>query len=218
MGVSPGFTPEVDLLLTGAKGRAPAAASPAQKAPALSPEDLVAVLSRVFPLHYRVGLAEAAHMRTAFCLVVEYHTLYRLACFRQLRACHIELAGDDIIITFPTAKNDQLHIGRSSCLVASSSDFCPVCITRLFFQHFGLRFGLAAGDRSFVNFRIRREASRVLPIRDKSLSACQATTDLRVPSAWVDACRWGMLKPMTVMMSQSSQSQVHVTAFRGTEG
>jgi hypothetical protein len=63
--------------------------------------------------------------------------------------------------------------------VASGSDFCPVRITKLYFQRFGLRFGLAAGDNSFVNFRIRREASRVLPIRDKSLSASQATADLR---------------------------------------
>jgi hypothetical protein len=61
MGVTPGFTPVVDLLLAGAKQRARPAAGPAWKAPALSPEDLVAVLSRVFPLHDRVGLAEAAH-------------------------------------------------------------------------------------------------------------------------------------------------------------
>jgi hypothetical protein len=116
MGVSRGFTPAVDLLFAGAKRRARATAGPARKAPALSLEDLAAVLSRVFPPHDRVGLVEAAHMRTAFCLVVEYHTLCRLACFRQLRACHFELAGDNIIITFPTAKNDQLHMGRSSCL------------------------------------------------------------------------------------------------------
>jgi hypothetical protein len=179
LGVPPGFSPAVDLLLAGAKRRARAAAGPARKAPALSPEDLAAVLSRVFPPHDKVGLAEAAHMRMAFRLVVEYHTLCRLACFRQLRACHFELAGDDIVVTFPSAKNDQLHLGRSSCLVASGSDFCPVRITKLYFQRFGLRFGLAAGDKSFINFRIRREASRVLPIRDKSLSASQATTDLR---------------------------------------
>jgi hypothetical protein len=162
LGVPPGFTPAADLLLAGAKRRARALAGPARKAPALSPEDLAAVLSWVFPPHDRVGLAEAAQMCTAFRLVVEYHTLCRLAC-----------------LVFPSAKNNQLHLGRSSCLVASGSDFCPVRITRLFFQRFGLRFGLTTGDQSFVNFRIRREASRVLPIRDKSLSASQATADLR---------------------------------------
>jgi hypothetical protein len=180
LGVPPGFTPTADLLLAGAKRRARALAGPAQKAPALLPEDLAAVLARIFPPHDKVGLAEAAQMRTAFRLVVEYHTLCRLACFRQLRACHFEPAGDDIVITFPSAKNDQLHLGRSSCLVASGSDFCPVRITRLYFQ----RFGLAAGDKSFVNFRIRREASRVLPIRDRSLSASQATADLHAPCWW----------------------------------
>ncbi len=35
-----------------------------------------------------------------------------------------------------------------------------------------------------------------------------------------DACRWEMLKTMMMMMSenQTSQSQVHVTVFLGTEG
>jgi hypothetical protein len=112
----------------------------------LEPLSFTEDLSRVFPLRDKVGLAEAAHMRTAFRLVVEYHTLCRLACFRQLRACHFELAGDDIVVTFPSAKNDQLHLGRSSCLVASGSDFCPVRITKLYFQRFGLHFGLAAGE------------------------------------------------------------------------
>jgi hypothetical protein len=48
MDVSLGFTPAVDLLLVGTKRRARTAAGPVQKAPALSPEDLMAVLSRVF--------------------------------------------------------------------------------------------------------------------------------------------------------------------------
>jgi hypothetical protein len=75
LGIPPGFTPAADLLLAGAKRRARASVGPARKAPALSPEDLAAVLYRVFPPHDRVGLAEAAQMRTAFRLVVEYHTL-----------------------------------------------------------------------------------------------------------------------------------------------
>jgi hypothetical protein len=179
MGVTPSFSAVVDLLLAGAKRRARAAAGPARKAPALSPEDLATVLARVYPPYDNVGLADPVQMRTAFRLVVEYHTLCRLACFRQLRACHFELAGSDIVVTFPFAKNDQLHMGRSSCLVASGSDFCPVQITKLFFCRFDLHFGMAAADKTFVNFLIRREAARVVPLRNTSLSASQATAGLR---------------------------------------
>jgi hypothetical protein len=148
--------------------------------PPLSPKDLTEVLVRVYPPPCdRVGLSESALMRMAFHLIIEYHTLCRLACFRQLRACHFELVGKDISITFPSAKNDQLHMSWFSCLVTSESDFCPVWIMKLFFQHFGLCCGTTAADSSFGNFRIQWEASCVLPIRDKSLSASQATADLR---------------------------------------
>jgi hypothetical protein len=168
-----------DLMLAGAKRRARAAAGPVRTAPSLLPEDLSAVLQKVFPVNDLVGLAEPIHLRTAFRLLVEYHTLCRLACFRQLRARHFELVGTDILITFPSAKNDQLHRGQSSCLVASASHFCPVRITRLFFQRFGLSFGAAADDQTFVNFQLRRTNTGVVPIRHKSVSASQATADLR---------------------------------------
>ncbi len=113
MGATLGFVPAVDLTLAGVKRWARAATGPARKAPALSPEDLSAVLAWVYPPHNRVSLPEPVHMCTAFRLMVEYHTPCRLACFWQLRAYHFELVMKDITITFPTAKNDQLH--RSGC-------------------------------------------------------------------------------------------------------
>jgi hypothetical protein len=66
--------------------------------------------------------------------------------------------GKDISITFPSAKNDQLHMGRSLCLITSQSDFCPVLITKLLFLGFGLCFGTTGAYRSFGNFRIQRES------------------------------------------------------------
>jgi hypothetical protein len=179
-GTSFSLSAATNLMLAGAKWRTRAAAGPVRKAPSVLPKDLSAVLQKVFPVNDLVGLAEPTHLRTAFRLLVKYHTLCRLACCRQLRARHFELAGTDILITFPSAKNDQLHRGQSSCLVASASHFCPLyIITRLFFQRFGLSFGAAADDQTFVNFQLRRTNTGVVPIRHRSVSASQATADLR---------------------------------------
>ncbi len=83
-GTSFSLSAATDLMLAGAKRRTRAAAGPVRKAPSLLPEDLSAVLRKVFPVNDLVGLAEPTHLRTAFRLLVEYHTLCRFACFRQL--------------------------------------------------------------------------------------------------------------------------------------
>ena len=110
-----------------------------------------------------------------------YHTLCRLHCFRHLQARHFERVGSNILITFPTAKNDQLHQGRQSCLKATDSPYCPVRVTRRYFARFGLRFGAAENDTSFVNFQLRRQGAggALATIPAKSLSASTATEDLR---------------------------------------
>ena len=113
------------------------------------------------------------------CRFYIYHTLCRLDCFRKLRAHHFELVGDDILVTFPSAKNDQLHRGRQSCLAASASPYCPVRLTKLYFRRFGLHFGALTADPSFLNFQLRRDRARTLPIFHHSLSASTATADLR---------------------------------------
>ncbi len=43
-----------------------------------------------------------------------------------MKAKHIEEDGEDLIITFPSAKNDQFHAGHTAVLAANGSDFCPV--------------------------------------------------------------------------------------------
>jgi hypothetical protein len=175
------FTPFLDLVLHGAKRTAAASASPAKKAPAVTPDMLHIVLDKFYtPFARSVAEIPPARFRTLFRIVLEYHTLCRLNCFRQLQAKHFDIVGDSIMITFPSAKNDQFHQGRSSFLVPTSTPYCPVAITKAYFRRFGLRFGQESGDSSFVNFQLRHHAATLLPIFHRSLSASTATRDLRL--------------------------------------
>jgi hypothetical protein len=180
MGRPSSFTPFLDLVLTGAKRNARAAAGPVKKAPVISIEDLQRILDMLYvPFKSHIAEINPLYFRTIFRLMIEYHTLCRLNCFRQLRACHFELIRGDILITFPHAKNDQLHQGQSSFLVASDSEYCPVRLTKLYFRKFGLHFGMEAGDNTFVNFQLRRHAAVTAVIPHRSLSTTGATEHLR---------------------------------------
>jgi hypothetical protein len=118
-------------------------------------------------------------MRTAFHMLLEYHTLCRYSCLSHLQAKHFEPENNDIMITFPFAKNDQMHQGRLSCLAATNTPLCPVRIAKLYFTRFGLRMGAAAGNTSSICFQLRRETGRLLPIRQKVLSDSQASADVK---------------------------------------
>ena len=181
LGLPTAFTPEISLVLEGAMRRASAAAGPVKKAPLLSRTDMQRVLDKLYlPRCERVHLIDAAQFRTLFRLVIVYHSLCRLNCFNHLQAKHFEKVGMDIIVTFPTAKNDQFHQGQQSCLTATDSPYCPVKITNAYFRRFGLQFGRAAGDSSYVNFQLRRSSHGSLePIRHRPLSATTATENLR---------------------------------------
>jgi len=180
MGTSTVFTPAIDLLLRGAKRQARARAGPVKKAQPLECEDLAKVLHAVFPPGDTIGFADPVEMRTAFRSLIEYHTFCRFSDFCHLRAKHFELVKDDIVITFPTAKNDQLHKGQETCIAATpDSPLCPVRITKLYFKRFFLRFGREQGDESFVNFQLRHQTYRLVPIYNKTISRSSAVSDLR---------------------------------------
>ena len=174
------FTDSVDLLLKGAENRALRRRGPVKKAPSVSAAALASLLTAVYlPFLGDPRLLDAVRFRTIFRVVVIYHTLCRLSCFQRLRAKHFELVDGDILVTFPAAKNDQLHRGNQSCLRKVDSPVCPVALAHAFFQRFGLRFGGAAGDSSFVNFQLRRERGQTLPVFSRTLSYSAATSDLR---------------------------------------
>jgi hypothetical protein len=115
------FKPSITYL----ERTAAASASPAKKAPAVTPDMLHIVLDKFYtPFARSVAEIPPARFRTLFRIVLEYHTLCRLNCFRQLQAKHFDIVGDSIMITFPSAKNDQFHQGRSSFLVPTSTPYC----------------------------------------------------------------------------------------------
>jgi len=173
------FTDTIALLLAGAKRQARARAGSVKKAPPLSPKKLAAVINKIFPMDDDIGLENPIHMRTAFHMLLEYHTLCRYSCLTKLQGKHFEPVDGDIMITFPSAKNDQMHQGRISCLAATGTPLCPVRITHLFFRRFGLRMGAAEDDSSSICFQLRRERTRLFPILHKVLSSTQASINVK---------------------------------------
>jgi len=144
MGKASSFTPTIDLLLKGAKRRVCACSRPVKKAPTLFPVQLASVLAKIYPPDDHVGLACPVRLRTAFQALFIYHL-----CFAKLQAKHFESVGDDVMVTFPSSKNDQMHRGHQSCLAAMNSPLCPFRITKLYFRRFGLCMGVDQNDESF---------------------------------------------------------------------
>jgi len=180
LGRQSSFSPEMDLVLAGAKRIGLAVRGPVKKAPIVSPSQLRTLIDKfVTPFIDCPHYIDLLHLRVVFRVLIEYHTLCRLDCFRRLKAKHFELAGPDIMITFPSAKNDQHHEGRSSIILAGDTNYCPVKITKLFFSRVGLRFGAEAQDDSFVNCRFRRTPTGLQPAKNLCLSASGSTEALR---------------------------------------
>jgi hypothetical protein len=174
------FNKYIDTVLAGAKRQRRAARGPVRKATPVPLDQIKLVLDTyVTPNIAHPELIPAVRFRTAFRVLVEYHTCCRFSCFAKLQARHFERVGPDIVITFPSAKNDQLHEGRTSVLAANGSLYCPARLAIAYFRCFGLRFGHAANDTSFVNFQLRRAAGSLRPIPHRSLSYTGATEDLR---------------------------------------
>jgi len=175
------FSGAVDLVLDGARRRAEARRGPRAKAPEVTRQDVCSVFSKLFlPFAADPREIPVARFGTLFRICIVYHTACRFDDFSRLRARDFERSGENILVTFPSAKNDQHHKGNTSALAASPSPLCPVKITVAFFQTFGLKFGLAAGDTSFVNFRSRGAGGHRVSANPKfSLSYSKATANLR---------------------------------------
>jgi len=86
----------------------------------------------------------------------EYFTFCRFWDYALLQAEHFEKVGRDILVTFPSSKNDQYHNGNTTLLHRKDTAFCPVRIMSIYFTRFGFLFGLEKGDNSFVHCMIRR--------------------------------------------------------------
>ena len=89
-------------------------------------------------------------------MVLEYYTLCRLSDYQKLQARHLEMVQGGLQITFPAAKNDQMHQGNVTMLEENGSVICPVRLVSEYCKMLGLRVGGGAGDDRHIFCRIRK--------------------------------------------------------------
>ncbi len=136
------FTDTADLLIAVAKRRASEIKPPMKKAGQLLDD----ILHRLFPVCFAPFVKDKKSsdpilLRTYVRDVIIYFTFCRFNCYSKLRAMDLEDNGDRIEITFPSAKNDQYHKGRTTCVVSHDSEVNPVVIIRTYFTLCGFKFG-----------------------------------------------------------------------------
>jgi hypothetical protein len=184
------FTDTADILLAAAKRRASESKPPTKKAGQL-PDD---ILHQLFPvcmapcLKHKIS-SDPVLLRTYVRDVIIYFTFCRFNCYSKLRAMDLEDNGDSIEITFPSAKNDQYHNGRTTCVVANDTDVNPVEIIRTYFKLCGFKFGRANGNKSFLNCVMRRSKAGWFADGRRSISYATSIKNVQdmVSSVGVDA-------------------------------
>jgi hypothetical protein len=151
------FTETADVILSAAKRRA-AETKPMTKKAGQLPDNILHILYPVcfLPSVRDRNSADPVKLRTFVRDTVIYFTFCRFNCYSKLRAMDFEDDGDSIRITFPSAKNDQYHNGRTTCLVANDTEVNPVEIVRSYFKLCNFKFGRQNGDTSLVNCTMRR--------------------------------------------------------------
>jgi hypothetical protein len=83
---------------------------PVQKAGEVPLQDMNAMVDRVvIPLKNSISEIHPVHFCTVIRLVIIYFTFYRLSDYLDLKAKHIKEDGEDLVIIFPSAKNDQFE-------------------------------------------------------------------------------------------------------------
>ena len=151
------LTKTVDTFIEAAKRKAASDREPAVKAGTLPSDILDLLYSRfVAPFEEEGAGFDPVKLRTIVRLTVVYHTFCRFSCFNKLRATDFEDMGDSIRVRFGSAKNDQMHNGSECFIVQSQSGFDAVQLIRFYFEKFGLKFGAAQKDLSFVNCIVRK--------------------------------------------------------------
>ena len=153
------FTDRAERLLDGALRSAASRREPAKKAGEVDLTWLQRQVEETVWDKLDKGIrVDAYRLRLVFRLVMEYFTFCRLSDFQKLRAKHLELIDGGLQITFPSAKNDQLHNGQITILQANGSNMCPVRLAVIYCQQLGLVMGREGKDERFLSCRIRKSA------------------------------------------------------------
>ena len=125
-------------------------------------------------LHWgKLHRVKAEHFRSIFRGVIIFCTLCRFDDFSRLKDSNFTDNGNHVKIIFERSKNDQFgDNSRSVIPVCDDSDSCPAKIIRAYFHRFGLQFN---GSSKYVNFRLKKDAGRHIPLYTTSLSQSNAT-------------------------------------------
>ena len=178
-GVATVFTDRVTRILDGALRAAAERKPPVKKAGEVPFQWLEDTVKQHFWKSDEVDTRSDPYTcRTVFRVVFEYFTFCRFADFQKLQARHIQPVGTDLLVTFPTAKNDQMHNGQTTILKANGTDMCPVRITHKFCQIVGLKIGSDHKDSRHLHCRIRKQAGGWAAVAGGPASASKAREEL----------------------------------------
>lgn len=175
------FTSLVDTLLNAAKRGAAERRPAIKKAPVLPTDMLQKMYFHVLGGFRCDNLSklDLSNLRTLTRITVVYYTFCRLNCYNNLQARDFEEKDGSIMITFRKAKNDQMHKGSETFLVANDTT-CPVYLTKLYFSICGLKFGALNDDSSYVNAVQKKSKKGVVTVcKDKQLKYEQSTKKLQ---------------------------------------
>ena len=173
------WTDKVRLFFDGATRKAAGVRQQVRKAPEVSRDMLREIVARYVDATADEGpAANPLKLRTIARIVVIYFTLCRGADYMELQARHVELHGQDLVITFPKTKNDQLHNGHLRVLTKRDGGLCGPTVLAAYMRRIGLTMGAAANDTRPLHCRIRKTASGWMATAAKA-SASKAREELQ---------------------------------------
>jgi len=151
------ITDRVVLFLEAAQRQAAQHRQPAVKAPEIQLQLLRDMVDR-FAAPAWGGTPAACPMllRTVARVTVIYFTLCRGADYLTLQARHVEEHGEDLILTFPKTKTDQLHNGSIRVLRRREGNLCAVKVLKAYMRMAGMKWGKEHQDRRHLHSRIRK--------------------------------------------------------------
>ncbi len=174
------FTKRADRWLEGAKRKAAKKRQPTRKAGEVTLGMLKAMVDKyITPFKDNIGAADIFRLRAVTKMVVEYFTFCRFADYKEVQAKHFEEIGVDLLVTFPSSKNDQYHNGQSTLLKRNGSNLCPVKIVKIYFK-----IGSQEGDTSYLHCVIRKRAGS--RYADSRQAASQATSREEMTATLLD--------------------------------
>ena len=109
------FTQRVSRMLDAAIRKAAGEKEVVKKAAQVDFQVLIDMMEKfVNPFSNNIFEADIFKLRTVVRVVTEYYTFCWGADYRELKEKNVEESGPDLMVTFPKAKNDQLHQGQAN--------------------------------------------------------------------------------------------------------